>query len=352
MYIVYLLVLTFSFLYVRLNFTPGSNRFLIFIWFFLFVMLGTYAYFTDDYEPYIDTIEEAYSNVFAHIHIEPFWIWLADYVHGNVDLFRFYAFIFISILLLLIAKSARIELKYFIIYYTIFCLSTHLCWIRQPLGMCFYLWGLLLLCNKKYLIGISCLVLSCFIHKSIIMFLGVLPFCILPINKKSIGIYILSMPLLYACFYILLNSSSTNSSLLILQEYAQKEGEYAERNIVFEILSLCTTLLQFSLLIYTVYRFHRSEDRQVVFLARYLLAIFFISIFLFLLPLETNVIYKRLLSFAMLLLVIIWTKCVKGKFFQRAYIYLCILVFLSVSVREIGLIGNNYTRTERLTRFP
>lgn len=352
MYIIYLTVLFLSFVCLCLKFTRISGYSLVFIWFVAFIFLGTYAYFSDDYEPYAEVVVEAYANPLANYAIEPFWVWLADYTHGDIDSYRFITFVLIAIILLFIQKAAHIEIKYFIIYYTFFCMSTHFTGIRQALNMMLCLYGILLCFNRHWIIGLICIVLSCFLHKSGIMFALLLPLCLLPVSKKVFWLYVLVSPLLYVGFYFLLNSSTTFLPLIFLQSYAEKEAEYADRHIVMRLLSTASELCRFVLIYLTIVYFHRSSDRLIILLTRCLFSLFLISVFFFLLPMDTNVIYKRLLWFGLLIMTIIWSKCIREKLVTRKYIYLLLLFLFCTGLGIVTMVGNNYTRIEVLTRLP
>ncbi len=352
MYFVYLVILFLALITLFLDVTWSNKRFLVLSWFGLFVVLGTFGYFTDDYEPYEEVVETSYLNPLAYVSIEPLWGWLANYVHGEIDKFRFIAFSFIAALLWFIVRAFKTNEKYFVVYYTLFCLQAHLCWIRQPLAMCVCLLGILLLCKMRFIFGIVFIILSLFVHKSAIMFIALLPFCMMPVNKKNVLLYLILMPFLSILFYAILNSSSTYSSILYLQWYAEKEGEFDSRHIIFQFISLFSVLCQFLFLIYTVYRFYNNNNRYIVILIRYLLGIVLIAFFLFLLPLDTNVIYNRLLAFGMFIMTLIWSKNMQRSLIKRRYVFWLILLLLFVSVREIGMMGNNYTRVERLLKLP
>lgn len=353
MYIIYLASLTFSFVYSFQKYTKGSNRFITIVWFILFTFIGTWAYFTADYNVYVDIVNEAYINPFSSFHIEPVWIWLAEVVQGDIDKFRFITFFIISILLLLIVRIAKVELKYFIVYFTIFCLVNTVCWVRQPLAICISLYGMLLMRNKKYLQSIVCLLFSCFFHKVGIIYVLLFPVCFFSINKKLLWVYFFSLPLLYILFYIALNASSEFSTVVFLQSYAQSDGEYASRHVIFKILSTFSIISQFIFLIYTVYHFHESADKYVKMLIRYILAIVVVSIFLFALPLSTGVFVKRLLYFGMMMMVIVWAKCIKGNLLQKQYILMYVFLLMYIATQLISTLGNNYTRIgERLLQMP
>lgn len=352
MYIIYLVTLLLSFIFLRIKLTYKSEYSLICIWLIIFVFLGTYAYFSDDYEPYADIVTEAYINPWAKYTIEPFWVWLADYTKGNIDLYRFIVFSLIAILLLLIRKISHIEMKYLVIYYTFFCMLSHFTGIRQALNMMLCLYGILLCFNNHWVIGILCIVLSSFLHKSGIMFALLLLFGLLPVSKKTFVFSLLLFPFLYAIFYFILNSSSMLPSLLFLQSYAESEGEYANRHIIMQLLSGAHALCNFLLVLLTIVYFQNHSDRLVKLLVRCLFGVFLTSIFFFLSPMETNVIYKRLLWFGMILLVIIWSRCIQNKLLTRKYTYLLLLFLLCTGISVATMLGNNYWRMEILTKIP
>lgn len=353
MYIVYLTFLVYNFVYLFQKYTKKSNGFILLTWFLLFIFIGTWAYFTDDYNAYVDIVDDAYINPLAKFHIEPIWVWLAEIVQGGIDKFRFIAFLTISILLFYITKSAELELKYFIAYFTIFCSSETLCWVRQPITVCLSLLGVLLMCNKKYLLGIACLCFSCFFHKIGIIYVLLSPACFIPINKKLLWIYFFSLPLLYIIFSFTLNLSSENSTVINLQTYINGEGEYAGVNVIFKILSTISTLFLFGFLIYTVYKFKEFTDKYVKVLIRYILAIVVVSIFLFALPLSTGVMVKRLLYLGMMMMAIVWAKCIKGNLLQKRYISIFIFLLIYVTIQLFSTIGGNYTRIgQMLLKMP
>lgn len=352
MYLVYLFLLVSSFIWLRLKFTLKSEHILILFWFVIFVYLGTYAYFTDDYESYAEVVNAAYINPLAIFSIEPFWIWLADYTKGNIDSYRFIVFFLIAIILFFIHKAACVKLKYLIIYYTFFCLLAQITSIRQALNMMLCLYGTLLCYNKHRIIGIIFILLSCYFHKSGIIFALLLPLGWLPVSKKIFWTYLLISPLLGFAFYAVLNTSTTFLPLLFLQNYAEKEAEYGNRHVAMQLLSNISGICNFSLVVLTILYFHNTSDRLVKLLTRYLFGLSLMYVFFFLLPMETNVIYKRLLWFGLLIMVIIWSKCIQRELMTRRYIYMLLLFLTSATISALTMIGNNYWRVDILTKFP
>lgn len=352
MYIIYLIVSVLSFVWLHLKFHRAAEHFFTAIWFIVFIYIGTYAYFSDDYEPYSRVVEEAYINPWANYAIEPFWVWLADFTKGEIDLYRFIVFGVIAVLLLLLSKIACLRIKYLIIFYTLFCLLFQVTGIRQSLNMLVCLLGILLVYKKHWLIGILCIILSCFLHKSGLLFALLLPLSLLPVSKKVFWVYLLMSPILYVAFYALLNSSTTFLPLLVLQNYAEGEGEFASRHIALRLLNVTSILCNFILIILTVGYFYKSSDRLVKLLTRYLFGLFWISLFIFFLPIEGSVISKRLTWFGLLIMIVVWSKCVSSLLLMRKYQYLLLLTLSSMGISVVLTIGNYISRLGVLTRLP
>ena len=201
MYCLYLIVLCSSVTGIFQIYSKQTRRILILLWFCLFVFIGTFAYFSDDYEPYADLAELVYISPLSYTHVEPLWMWLIGLFNGNIDSFRFVSFLFLSILLLAVAKCAKTSLLYFLFCYTLLCMSTHICWIRQPIAYGVFLLGLLFL-EKNKLVFVSFIILSLFIHKSAVLLMAVLPFLLFPLDKKTVLIYVLlAFPFALILFY-------------------------------------------------------------------------------------------------------------------------------------------------------
>ena len=349
MYCLYLAVLCSSLAGVFQLYSKQSRKILILLWFCLFVFIGTFAYFSDDYEPYVELTELAYVSPFSYTHVEPFWFWLMGLFNGNVDLFRFVSFFILSILLIAIAKCTKTSLLYFLFCYTLLCMSTHVCWIRQPIAYGVFLLGLLFL-EKNKLAFVSFIILSLFIHKSAVLLMAVLPFLFFRLDKKTVLVYVLlAFPLALILFYSAALFMQ-NSFGIPLDHYLSADGEYADRHIVFSIILVLSTIVQLLILGKVILLFKENSDVRI--LVRCLFGIIFISILFIVLPIENNVISKRLLSLGSLLVAVICGIKVRNHFFEKKYLSLFVLILISIALREINQLGNNYTTLDQLFKMP
>ncbi|WP_455674370.1 EpsG family protein [Phocaeicola sp.] len=319
------------------------------LWCCLYVIIGTYAYYTDDYNQYVDIVENAYVNPLKLTHIEPLWFFFMESFKGNIDAFRLYSFSVLILLLFFIALSARINVCYFFLYYTLLCAPSHFCWIRQPISMCFFLFGMLLLCKKRLLIGLLFVFLSYFLHKSTVLLVVLLPFVFYPFNKKSVFISLLMFPLAFLLFALFLNYEIIPG--LNIQYYFEQENEYSERNILFSIFSFFATLLQFYLIGYTLVLLYKREEYEFRLLTRFLFGVFYLSFFFFIYPIDNNTIYKRLLAFGIFLSALFLTKYIGRDLFKKKNIWLLISLLILIFIREAIVIGKNYTDIELLLKM-
>lgn len=348
MYIVFLLFEIFALYYINHKFSIISNRLLVALWFIGFIVIGTYGYFSDDYEPYIDSVTLAYANPFANIHMEPFWILLSNICKGEITEFRLLSFSAIAIILSLICWQAKIEAKYFVCYYTVLCMASHICWIRQPLAMTIFLLGTILLIKKKYILAIPCLVGTYFFHKTGLVFLLMLVFMLIPLNKKTIWLYLISGIVIVLGFSLFMNLNLPITTFLLL--YLESEGEFAARNIVFTILSNTSLICNFLLAFELIYHFYNHKNIIVYYLTRYLSGLILLALCLTIIPFETNVLIKRVLAMTNLVNVIILSIAIKSSLYKAKYYLISLPIFIKLLISEIMTLGNNYTKIHRLTK--
>lgn len=348
MYFILLLFEIFALYYVNHKFSIASNRFIVASWFIVFVMLGTYGYFSDDYEPYIDSVALSYANPFANIHMEPFWIYLSDVCKGEITEFRFLSFSSIAIILWLVCWQAKMEAKYFLCYYTLLCMASHICWIRQPLAMAVFILGVILLINKKIICAIPCLIGAYFFHKTGFVFLLMLTFILIPLNKRAIWLYIIMGISFVFGFSLIINLNLPITSFLLL--YLESEGEFAARNIVFTMLSNIALICNFILSLGLIYHFYNHKNVIVHYLLRYLSGLVLLALCLTVIPYETGVMEKRILAMANFINVIILSIALKSNLYQKKYYLISLPIFAKFLISEVMTFGNNYTKIYRLTK--
>lgn len=200
------------------------------------MLLGTYAYYTDDYEPYVELVDKAYVTPFAYFHIEQFWIVLMEYFHGDINGFRFVSMVLLSISLVLIMIKSKVNAICFISFYTLLCLNSHICWIRQPLAYCLILLALIYYSQRKIfsiVFAFLLLFLALYVHKSSILLLCVVPFLFISVTKKNIFNICIFISCLFLLFFFIALSTLEAVLGINLEWYLEAENVYAERNIVF-----------------------------------------------------------------------------------------------------------------------
>ena len=354
MYILYLILIVISFLCLKYRLTTFSKNIILFYWFISFLLLGTYAYYTDDYEPYVELVEKAYETPFANFHIEQFWIVLMEYFHGDIDNFRFVSMILLSISLILIIIKSKTNSIYFISLYTIFCLNSHICWIRQPLAYCLILLALLFYSEKKIssiIVFILLLGFALFVHKSSVLLLSIIPFLFISPTKNNVLKLTVLFPVLFIVFFAILSTLELILGIN-LEWYLEADNVFAERNVIFLIMANIITIVQFYIFGMTIYLFRNASALIEKTLVRSLLGVIYISVFLIILPFDANTIYVRLIAFGCFIVVLIWSRNIL--LFKSTGRYKSIAFFASLwfFLTFINVLLNNYTRIDKLLRLP
>ena len=353
MYIIFFFLCFISLTLVTVKYNTVSRYYLALIWIVLFVFTGTFAYYTDDYDTYVDIVTRLYKNPDAAVHIEGIWIKLAEFSHNSIEIFRGITFFVLALLLIILAKCLRIQLPYIIGFYGLLCLSNHLVWLRQPVAILIFLLGFINLIHKKYLLGLILCVLTCILHKSGAMFLLFLPFVLLPINKFTIGCFLIIIPLLWFSVQSFIQSSSS-LELIVLNHYASGDDIYSGRNVLFRIFFFIgdwtKLLLNFYLYIkeISILSYHKIYK----FFLKYLLIISLLIIALKLLPIGADVLTTRLFSMTDLLVVCTLSYCVRNQLLKKKNAGYLIMVLLIFCTTEIMTIGRNITTLPIFLKLP
>lgn len=355
MYVIYLVLVGISFLCLKYHLTKVSKILVLIFFFITFLLLGTYAYYTDDYEPYVELVDKAYIMPFAYFHIEHFWIDLMGHFRGDIDNFRFVSTVLLSLFLILIIIRSKVNSIHFISFYTILCLNTHICWIRQPLAYYLILLALIYYSERKFfplVIAFFLLGLAISVHKSSVLLLCIIPFLFISVTKrKSLFKLAILFPLLY---FVFLKALPTLEAVLgiNLEWYLEAENVYAERNVVFLIIANIITAIQFCVFGLTIYLFRNTSVLMERTLVRSLFGVVYISSFLFILPFDANTIYVRLMAFGSFIAVLLWSGNIP--FLKESKKYKCIIVLTAswFFFVTISMLLNNYTRIDRLLKLP
>lgn len=349
MYFAFLILLIISISFITLRYTKRSIYILDLVWIILFILIGTYGYFTDDYEPYEKIVLKAYIDPLATFHIEPLWIWIANMTKGDVTKFRLIAFVSIAIMLLCLSKVTNTKLHNLLAFYSLICVSSHFCWVRQPLAMIFFAIGFILLTRNNILASIPCFVATVFIHKVGLIMILLIPFIFLKINKRNLIIIVLSIPFFSTLLYSLSLFSDYNI-ITIFNEYSKADGSFDGRNIIYTIINALSFWSNIILLAYTIYRYKDKVLGYYTKVLRYLFGLTCLAIILLFMPIQVDVMITRILSIANLFLVIILSKYLNTSVLGKEHLPIIINILFMRALGELGLLANNYTRISRLTK--
>lgn len=349
MYLIYIFLFLISISFITITYSHRSKIILQLLWIILFVISGTFGYFTDDYEPYVEIVNNAYINPLAHFHIEPLWIWLAEVCKGDITYFRLFSFSILVILLLIMSYIYNINNQYLFAYYSLICLQTHLCWVRQPIAMTLFLIAFALIFKKSYVIAFLCLIGTFFVHKIGIIMILLLPFIFIKINKRNIFILFSLIPLFYFFIYYII-SVGDYAIINIFNEYGKADGSFSKRHIIYTIFNNVSLFTNLILLAVVIYRYYRTSYGIYNYIMRYLFGVYYITMLLLFMPIQTDVMITRSLSIANFILVIILAHNISSCIMKRCNKWIALLLVILIGVREFGLIANNNTRIYRLTK--
>ncbi|MBQ3190723.1 MAG: EpsG family protein [Bacteroides sp] len=345
MYLIYLLLLYFS--YNSLKNNNKLSRKNIIVTCVVLIYIGTYAYFTDDYEPYVEIVDNAYNNRFASLHIEPLWVSIINFFKGDLELFRASICILIILLLMVCGALIKVNFNVLIPLYILLCYGTHIVWLRQPIVYFIFILGVIFYCKKKPVLFILCLLPFSLIHKSSILFYIILPFIFFPLkNNKYIILSVVLIPLFVIGFNIIFKLLQSYSSFN-LEHYLEKDGVYADRHIIYTIISKLRMVIHCYVYIMIVLLYRLNENQYIKMFVRIIFGLLYFTVLFTFLPTMNNTILTRLVALGSLIIVFIIS--IDGINWQnrRILFWSFINVLLSVFVTFL----NNHTHLEKLLRL-
>lgn len=311
------------------------------------IIIGTFAFFTDDYEPYIYIIHNLHLGYYWESHLEPLWLWVVKGAEGEINLFRFISFLLITIILMIEVRLLNLKADKFISYYYLLCLAGTLCWIRQPFAISIFITGVLILKNKKIL-GSLMIISVYFIHKSSLILYLMLILYTLPLNKKVILIEILSIPLAFSLFNPGVEFLSQLTGIE-LKYYISDSVYLGDRHILIRLLNFIALASNYALITYVLILAKKSgiEKRysKLLWISMYLSIIFLI------LPMGKQTITTRLLGTSMFIISIILSKIMDPKELLKKHKLLLSCIILVVTTTILESIAFNISRLDNLIRI-
>lgn len=161
------------------------SRFWYYLFFVIFFFYGTYFVISGDYIAYQSEVYNVYRNPLYGTHLEFPYVYLIYILDGDFLKWRYCIYGVMTILLYVFFRQSKIDTIHGLFWFSLLVLIDSLGG-RSPIGIISYFIGAILFCQKKYYQGILFLLFSYFAHKSIAPLFLLLPFTIIPINKKTL----------------------------------------------------------------------------------------------------------------------------------------------------------------------
>ncbi len=256
-------------------------------YFFLWLIITVYSTFEfngGDFYYY----KEIYDQVLHYnssIHMESFYIWVLKSLPQNYFLWRFVIWGLASFFWIQIAKDLKLDAR---LYAILFFLIIFFLFVgaRQSLGFSILYLGLIFLLkhdNKKWkrALGLMIMVVSCFFHKTMFIYLIISLVSIVNFGKN----YIIALLILFPIFYKGMDLFIEPISLLVsddiginaIQRYLNSDFR-SEANIYGIIRKIIDRLPVFLLIIYAIKNIFFNNEK-VDYLQKVLLRVSFILIY-------------------------------------------------------------------------
>lgn len=169
------------------------NKQFYILFFLVFILFGTFAYFGGDYEHYKEEYIRLSNNPFVSTHLEPIYVILAQITQGNYHLWRFCIFLTIFLLFNHYIKIVNQNNYHTLLWFALFILPETING-RSPLSILSYFICILYFIKKKRLLGFCFLLLASITHKSILPLILIIPLYKIKLSSKYIPLLLIFFP--------------------------------------------------------------------------------------------------------------------------------------------------------------
>lgn len=327
------------------KYTYRSKIFLELLWSTLFIIVGTFAYYTDDYIAYVEIFDRLYIDPMGSFHLEPSWLWIVQLFGRNVSLFRCSLVALGLLLNIIIVKISSAPINAYIGFFSILCANAFFCWLRQPISMYLFLIGLLILLKKR-IWAVFLFLAAAILHKSGIIYILILPIMLIPIKKRYIIYMLVAIVGVMPILIELLGGFNSQLATYFLL-YSGLDSPDISRHPLFVLSGKISVVANFILIIATITKLKKlnNSDR---FLLRYLFGILGLSLALIFVPFETTTMVVRLQAMGNIICVLLLSKYVNREILKRKYSVIYYSMILMFAIGVLKTFVNNQLSIKKL----
>lgn len=321
-FLAFILLPAFFQLKAEKTLNPPFNVPLKKIWwvFVALILLSVYGAFTGDYPSFKEIVEELYTrkSYLSYTHLEEVYVWLANAVEGNYDLWRLgIALVSYTSLFFCLKLTGSLN------YRTLFLFSTWELWGavmgRQQCSIYVLILGLILIwTQRKYLFGFLLIILSLFLHKGGLIGLAILPFVFIKINKPNITVLLI-------VFAIIASGEQ------ILLDYLKEDDDFVGKNYleiedfdrtIFNLIDWWARVVSTYLFgFWVLFKFQKYKRiKWCNYMSRFLLGAMYVSSLIFFIPIEQRSPFDRSLRLWYIPIILLATRAMNKKWDRNIFI--------------------------------
>lgn len=339
-----ILVLIFAFLRKIYTKKRTTSSVYVYIASFFFIAFCFYSFYDTDYYHYKEWIDKMGNRTLLKTHLEDIYIWLVKSINYSYELFRLIVWGCAALFLFRTFKNLKLDLGVgMYIFSMIFLLIFG--YARVSLGMSIAFFGFSILVSRYYfnekIIGVIIIALSMVFHKSMFFMVPIFILSLTKFNRRMLILALIgfSLAVYIGISYGLMSFIDSTQSDFINSERAASYAKGAEqikgigwllRTSLYRAVYYLTPILIGYIIIKRDYK--ALPDYIKRFMNCAALIVLAASIFLFDLGANTDIIYIRLLYFAMIPVAISLTYiyCSMPKYSKYAAIIIFIGMLASI----------------------
>lgn len=253
----------------------------------LILLFATFAFSETDTYHY----HEAYDQMLLYnspVHVENFYFWLINILPQNYYIWRFVIWGISLILLQITFKRYKLDVNSAGLCFTLILLQQFIV-TRGSLGVALFMFAisLFLFPSKSriisYILSAAFIALSIYLHRSLPVYIGLLVFAFIPLNKITVILSLILLPILRTgllsyVYDILSIGFFSADTMSFVESYLEDDKSVANLNgFIRHVIELFPIILMFVLLIKEYVFKKKYIDKSVKFIFNYSYVLFYVA---------------------------------------------------------------------------
>lgn len=313
--------------YINHRIIPVKNSNITLLY-FSFVLLGIFGAFTGDFPTLIIILNEIYAYPNYLTHLEPIYVWICEFVKGDIYLWRcFIAIISFTSFFFILKESKTFNYLSLLIFGCVELFNVING--RQQCSIFIFFLGFIIFLKNNKILGIILILISIFFHKSGFLSLLLLSLIAIKLSKRKLIFSLATFPIMVIIENIIFKKYFLTSDEIVAGS-AYFTAEDFDRSFLGTINYYGRIFLAYMISILTIYKVRKIPLNNInCYLSRFLFWSIYATSLLYFLPIKQMTLFDRSMQLWWIPVIILANSFIRPEFRKnRAFIGLVMSYFI------------------------